>query len=48
LLEKNYGKKITKMYLVKFYPTHKDNLYKKYEVQDLSKEIVDLFELRKR
>lgn len=48
ILEEKYGKKVTGLYLVCLHP---DNVYKKYErieVRNLSREIKELFELRKR
>lgn len=48
LLEKNYGKKITKMCLVCMHPNNPNKSYLRYEVPDLSNEIKSLFEYRKR
>ena len=45
LLEKNYGKKVTDMYLVCLYPENKD--YQLWKVPDMTNEINDLFKLRK-
>ena len=60
LLEKNYGKKVNKMYLLCLHPNNLNKWeinqyekgeipgYKKYNVVDLGLEIKDLFELRKK
>lgn len=45
LLEKNYGKKVTKLCLVCLYPTQRT--YKLYEVPELCEEITELFKIRK-
>jgi len=45
ILEKNYGKKVTKLCLVCLYPTQKS--YKLFEVPDLKEEIEELFNIRK-
>jgi hypothetical protein len=47
LLEKNYGKTITGMYLVCLHPNNQNKSYQRIKVKDLSQEIEDLFELRK-
>ena len=47
LLEKNYGKKITNMYLVCLHPNNKNKSFLRYEVPDMSKEITDLMQLRR-
>lgn len=46
LLEKNYGKKISEMYLVCLHPNY--DSYQRIEVASLDKEINLLFELRKK
>lgn len=46
LLEKNYNKKINKMYIICFHPNNENNSYIKYEIPDLSNEINNLFQLR--
>ena len=48
ILEKNYGKKIGKMCLVCLHPNNYNNSYLLYEVPDLSEELKNLFELRKK
>ena len=48
LLEKNYGKKISKMYLICLHPTNETNSFMRFEVPDLSDEIRALFALRYR
>ena len=45
LIEKNYGKKVTDMFLVCLYPGNKD--FQMWKVADLHEEVNDLFELRK-
>ena len=45
LIERNYGKKVTDMYLVCLYPDNKD--FQMWKVPDLQEEVNDLFELRK-
>ena len=45
IIEKNYGKKVSKMCLVCLYPTQRT--YKLYEVLPLDEEIEELFKLRK-
>lgn len=47
LIEKNYGKKVTKMYLVCLHPNNKNKSYLRYEVPVMTKEIEDLMKLRK-
>tara|TARA_X000000368_G_C22804152_1_gene611690 strand:- start:340 stop:714 length:375 start_codon:yes stop_codon:yes gene_type:complete len=47
LLEKNYGKEIKDMYLVRLHPNNKNSTYEKIEVPNLQSEIKDLMELRK-
>ena len=48
LLEKNYGKKVKGMYLVVLHPNNKKKTYHRIPVDDLQKEVADLFELRKK
>jgi len=48
ILEKNYGKKITKMFLVGLHPNNKNNSYMRHEVSSLTREMDDLIELRKK
>lgn len=47
LLEKNYGKEIKDMYLVRLHPNNKNSTYEKIEVPNLQSEIKELMELRK-
>ena len=47
LLEKNYGKKVTNMYLVCLHPNNKNKSYLRYEVPDMTNEINDLMNLRR-
>lgn len=44
LIEKNYGKKVTRMCLVCLYPDNKN--YQVFKVPNLQKEVSDLFKLR--
>jgi len=46
ILEKNYGKKVSKMCLICLHPNNENKSYIRYEVPDLSKEIKDLFNVR--
>lgn len=48
LLEKNYNKKVTSLYLVCLHPNNKRENYELFKVPDLQKEIANLFELRKK
>jgi hypothetical protein len=48
MLEKNYGKKVTKMYLVCLHPNNKNKSYQRFEVSHLKQEIDVLMALRKR
>jgi len=48
IIEKNYGKKVSKMCLVGLHPNNKNNSFLKYEVDILSQEMESLIELRKR
>ena len=47
ILEKNYGKKITGMYLVCLHPENPCKNYERIEVHDLRKEVEELFKVRK-
>jgi len=47
IIEAKYGKKVTGLYLVRFHPDSYEKTYERVEVQDLQKEIGELFELRK-
>ncbi len=47
LIEKNYGKKITKMYILTVHPNNENENYIRIEVPDLSKDIQNLMKLRK-
>jgi len=47
ILESKYNKKITDLYLVCLHPDNYTKTYERVKVQDLQKEIYDLFELRK-
>ena len=47
ILEKNYGKKVSNMFLVGLHPNNTGNTFLRYEVDSLSKEMIDLIELRK-
>ena len=47
LLEKNYGIKVTKLYLVCLHPENKRKNYELTKLPELKKEIHDLFEYRK-
>ena len=46
ILERNYGKKISNMFLVWLHPNNPGNSYLKYEVDPLPKEMEDLIKLR--
>ena len=46
--KKNYGKKVKGMYLVVLHPNNKKKTYHRIPVDDLQKEVADLFELRKK
>ena len=48
ILEKNYGKKISNMFLVWLHPNNPGNSYLRYEVDSLHKEMEDLVKLRMR
>ena len=47
ILEKNYGVKINGMYLVCLHPNNANGSYQRYKVENMSKEISDLFDLRR-
>tara|TARA_B100000927_G_scaffold289932_1_gene287542 strand:+ start:877 stop:1671 length:795 start_codon:yes stop_codon:yes gene_type:complete len=46
MIEKNYGKKVTNMYLVCLHPNNKNKSYLRYEVPDMTDEINKLMKLR--
>ena len=48
ILEKNYGKKIRYMYLVRLHPNNPNKSYILYKVPNLCDSIKELFELRKK
>ena len=48
ILEKNYGKKVSKMYLVCLHPINETKSFMRFEVPDLTQEIRLLFALRYR
>lgn len=47
ILEKNYGKKVTKMYLVCLHPNNRNTSFLRYEVPLMTQEIEDLMNLRR-
>lgn len=47
ILEKNYGKRVTDLYLVCLHPNNKNNSYQRIKVADLQDEVQNLFEMRK-
>ena len=47
ILEKKYGKKVTALKLVRIHPDCEDDTYEIVDVLDLSKDVRNLFELRK-
>lgn len=47
MLEKNYGKKVTKMYLVCLHPNNSNKSFLRYEVPLMTQEIEDLMNLRR-
>ena len=47
ILEKNYGKKVTHLALVRLHPDAEEKTYEVLDVPDMSSEIAQLFELRK-
>jgi hypothetical protein len=48
IIEKNYNKKISKMFLICMHPDNFNNSYLEFEVNTLDPEIKNLFELRKK
>jgi CRISPR/Cas system-associated exonuclease Cas4 (RecB family) len=48
ILERNYGKKVTDLYLVCLHPNNKNKDYMKIRVPILKDEIADLFDLRRK
>ena len=48
ILERNYGKKVTDLYLVRLHPDAEEKTYELIKLPDLSKEISELFEERKK
>ena len=48
ILEAKYDKKVTALYLVRLHPDNYDGTYERVEVQDLQKEVLELFEIRRR
>lgn len=48
ILERKYGKTVTKLCLVRLHPENEENTYELLEVPILTKEIVDLFEEREK
>ena len=48
ILERNYGKKVTDLYLVRLHPDAEEKTYELIKLPDLSKEINELFEERKK
>ena len=48
ILEEKYGKIVTGMYLVCLHPDNLNKSYQRIEVQDLRKEVQDLFECRRK
>ena len=47
LLERNYGKKVKGMYLICLHPNNENKSYQRIPVEDLQKEVKDLFALRR-
>lgn len=47
ILEAKYDKKVTDLYLIRLHPDNHEGTYERVEVQDLQKEVHDLFELRR-
>ena len=47
MIEKNYGKKVTNMYLVCLHPNNKNGSYLRYEVPDMTDEVNDLMQLKR-
>ena len=48
ILERNYGKTITDLYLVRLHPDAEEKNYELIKLPDLSKEVKELFEERKK
>ena len=48
IIEQKYGKKVTDLYLVRLHPDAEENNYELIKLPDLSVEIKDLFEERKK
>jgi hypothetical protein len=48
ILEKNYGKKVTDLYLVRLHPNNKNDTYELIKCADLQEEVATLFDLRKK
>ncbi len=46
IIEKNYGKKVTDMFLVCLHPNNKNDSYIRYEVHNMTQEMDDLINLR--
>ena len=46
IIEKNYGKKVTDMFLVCLHPNNKNDSYIRYEVHNMTQEMGDLINLR--
>ena len=47
ILEKNYGKKVTDLYLVCLHPNNNNKSYQRIKVADLQDDVKSLFEMRK-
>jgi hypothetical protein len=47
ILERQYGKKVTDLYLVRLHPNNSEKTFELIKCADLSQEIADLFDLRK-
>ena len=47
MIEKKYGKKVTRMYLVCLHPNNKNKSFLRYEVPNMPEEIEDLMNLRR-
>jgi hypothetical protein len=48
ILEKQYGKKVTDLYLVRLHPNNTQQTYELIKCADLSKEISELFDLKRK
>lgn len=46
MIEKNYGMKVTEMYIISMHPNNENKSYLKYEIKDLQKEIGELMAIR--